>query len=351
MGVAYEVNFSGMPCVRRQLEPLLSTGAGLMRVLLTGATGFVGRALLERLHGMQGITPIAGTRRTDALALTDIACERLLLGDLTLATPAVDDLRDIDVVVHVAARVHVMDDAADDPLEAFRAVNVRPSLRLAQAAAQAGVRRFLYISSIKVNGEASLDGLPFTAEDMPRPQDPYGISKWEAEQVLADCCQRAGMELVVVRPPLVYGPGVRANFLRLMQGLSRGLPLPLGAMNNRRSLVALENLIDLLVVCLDHPRAANQTFLVSDDEDISIADLARKLSRLLGSRAWLIPLPPRYLRAGLQLLGRRSAVHRLCGELRVDIVKTRTLLNWAPPQRLDQALAITAKDYLERLVR
>lgn len=321
-----------------------------MRVLLTGATGFVGRALLRRLNDTPGITPVAGVRRADA-NLADIACEHLLLGDLTLATPIIDDLRGIDVVVHVAARAHVMDDAADDPLGAFRAVNVVASLRLAQTAARAGVKRFLYISSVKVNGEESLDGLPFTAEDEPRPQNPYGVSKWEAEQVLADHCKRAGMELVVVRPPLVYGPGVRANFLRLMQGLSRGLPLPLGAMNNRRSLVSLENLTDLLVVCLNHPRAVNQTFLVSDDEDISIADLARRLSHLLGSRAWLIPLSPRYLRAGLQLVGRRSAVHRLCGELRVDIAKTRTLLNWAPPQRLDQALAITAEDYLQRFAQ
>ena len=322
-----------------------------MRVLLTGATGFVGRALLRRLRDTPGIDPVAGVRQADALSLADIACERLLLGDLNLAAPTADDLRGIDVVVHAAARAHVMEDAADSPLEAFRSVNVAASLRLAQAAAQAGVRRFLYISSIKVNGEESVDGLPFTAEDRPRPQDPYGVSKWEAEQVLAACCKRAGMELAVVRPPLVYGPGVRANFLRLMQGLSRGLPLPLGAMNNRRSLVSLENLIALLVVCLDHPGAANQTFLVSDDEDISIANLARRLSHLLGSRAWLIPLSPAYLRAGLQLFGRQSAVHRLCGELRVDIAKTRTLLNWAPPQRLDQALAITVEDYLERFAR
>ena len=321
-----------------------------MRVLLTGATGFVGRALLRRLQDTPGITPVAAVRQADA-NLSGIACEYLLLGDLTFATPTVEDLRGIDVVVHAAARAHVMDDTAGDPLEVFRTVNVVASLRLAQAAAQAGVKRFLYISSVKVNGEESLDGLSFTVEDEPRPQDPYGVSKWEAEQLLADCCKWAGMELVVVRPPLVYGPGVRGNFLRLMQGLSRGLPLPLGAMKNRRSLVSLENLADLLLVCLDHPCAANQTFLVSDDEDISIADLARRLSHLLGSRAWLIPLSPRYLRAGLRLLGRRSTVHRLCGELRVDMAKTRTLLDWTPPQRLDQALAITAEDYLQRVAK
>lgn len=317
-----------------------------MRVLVTGANGFVGERMLQRLLGMSGVSVVAGLRGSGALN-DAVACERCVLGDLTTASFSAAQLDDIDVLVHTAARVHVMRDIEADPLVAFRRTNVTALLRLAEAAAQAGVKRFVLVSSIKVNGEETLPGRAFTAGDVPAPMDPYGISKHEAEQALRQVCESSGMEWVVVRPPLVYGPGVKANFQRLMRTLGRGLPLPIGALRNRRSLVALDNLVDLLVTCLTHPRAVNQTFLVSDDDDLSVVALAERLARLLGSRSWLLPIPATYLRAALRLIGRAGVAQRLCGELRVDIEKTRALLDWHPPVTVDEGLARTVTHYLE----
>lgn len=318
-----------------------------MRVLVTGATGFVGQALLRQLVCVQGITPIAGVRKIGALSLADLSCEQLPLGNLTEGPVAIELLQRVDVLVHTAARVHVMDEREADPLASFRRMNVAASIELAKAAARAGVKRFIYISSIKVNGEETSPGQRFSAADQPLPIDPYGISKHEAEQALREVCEGMGMEWVVVRPPLVYGPGVKANFQRLMQGLLAGLPLPLGGLHNQRSLVALGNLVDLLVTCLDHPNAANQVFLVSDGDDLSVRVLAERLARLLGSRSWLLPLPCGALRVGLSLVGRAGAAQRLCGELRVDIDKTCALLGWQPPFPVDEALACTVAHYLE----
>lgn len=320
-----------------------------MRVLVTGATGFVGRALLQRLSRVQGVTPIAGVRRVDALSLDDLACEQLSLGDLSQEQVAPYLLQGVDVLVHTAARVHVMSERDVDPLAAFRRMNVAASIWLAEAAARAGVKRFIFISSIKVNGEENLPGQRYTAEDMPLPVDPYGISKHEAEQGLREVCERTGMEWVVVRPPLVYGPGVRANFQRLMHSLQRGLPLPLGALQNRRSLVALDNLVDLLVTCLDHTNAVNQVFLVSDGDDLSVRVLAERLAFLLGSRARLLPLPSWALRGGLSLIGQAGVSQRLCGELRVDMAKTCALLGWQPPITVDEGLTQTVAHFLESL--
>ncbi|ERI50958.1 hypothetical protein N878_01575 [Pseudomonas sp. EGD-AK9] len=315
-----------------------------MQVLVTGAGGLVGMAVLGRLEHEQGMQAIAGVR---VLAPGNGECEQRMLGDLAEGRVAAGALRGVEVVVHTAARVHVMEESEQDPLAAFRAVNVEGTRALLKAAAQAGVRRFVLVSSIKVNGEVSLPGRPFSEQDAANPQDAYARSKWEAEQLVQAFCEQHGMEWVVVRPPLVYGPGVKANFQRLMRTLGRGLPLPIGALRNRRSLVALDNLVDLLVTCLTHPRAVNQTFLVSDDDDLSVVALAERLARLLGSRSWLLPIPATYLRAALRLIGRAGVAQRLCGELRVDIEKTRALLDWHPPVTVDEGLARTVTHYLE----
>ncbi|UTH38290.1 NAD-dependent epimerase/dehydratase family protein [Pseudomonas sp. KHPS1] len=314
-----------------------------MQVLVSGANGLVGAALMRRLAREPAMQPVAGVR---VLAAGDLQCEQRALGDLARGQVAAQALRGIEVVVHAAARVHVMAESEQDPLAAFRAVNVEGTRALLEAAARAGVRRFVLVSSIKVNGEVSLTGRPFSEQDAANPQDAYARSKWEAEQLVQAFCEQHGMEWVVVRPPLVYGPGVRANFRRMMQALARGLPLPLGSLHNQRSLVALENLVDFLACCASHPAAANQRFLLSDGRDLSVTELSRVLAAALGSRSWLVPLPGAWLQAGLRLLGRAAAAQRLCGELRVDSGKARVLLNWQAPQGVHEALAATVQDFV-----
>jgi nucleoside-diphosphate-sugar epimerase len=251
---------------------------------------------------------------------------------------------DVDIVVHCAARVHILNDQTADPLAEFRQVNVDGTLTLARQAAQAGVRRFVFLSSIKVNGEQSGDGLAFNADQRPAPSDPYGISKYEAEVGLRALARETGMEVVIIRPPLVYGPGVKANFLAMMRWLRRGVPLPLGGVTeNRRSFVFLDNLVDLIVTCIDHPAAANQTFLVSDDEDLSTAALLRRMAAALGRPARLIPMPAGLITLVAKLIGRPGIAQRLCGSLQVDIGKTKTLLCWSPPVSVDEGLRITAE--------
>lgn len=241
-----------------------------------------------------------------------------------------------------------MNEEAADPLAEFRRVNVEGTLRLAWQAAEAGVRRFVFVSSIKVNGEHSQPGQPFTADQTPAPGDPYGVSKMEAEQGLRVLARETGMEVVIIRPPLVYGPGVKANFLAMMRWLQRGVPLPLGGVTeNRRSLVFLDNLIDLIVTCIDHPAAANQTFLVSDDEDLSTAALLRRMAAALGRPARLIPVPAGLITLGARLIGRPGIAQRLCGSLQVDIGKTKSLLGWVPPVSVDEGLRRTAEHWLK----
>jgi nucleoside-diphosphate-sugar epimerase len=260
------------------------------------------------------------------------------VGDLLPATDWSAALQDVDKLVHCAARVHVMQDDSTDPLRAYRLVNVECTLNLARQAAASGVRRFVFVSSIKVNGEATQPRQPFSADDLPAPLDPYGVSKLEAEQGLREIEARTGMEVVIVRPPLVYGPGVKANFASMMRWVARGLPLPFGAIDNARSMVALGNLVDFLVTCLKHPEAAGQTFLVSDGEDVSTTELLRRTAKAMGKKALLLPIPSSVLVSGATLLGKRSVAQRLCGSLQVDIEKTRRLLGWNPPLTLDQGL-------------
>ncbi|WP_027910597.1 SDR family oxidoreductase [Pseudomonas sp. URMO17WK12:I4] len=313
-----------------------------MRILVTGASGFVGRALAERLSRDVRYQLRAASRNVSVFPPEIDSCFAPSLGSNADWHQA---LNDVSAVVHSAARVHVMNDTADDPLVEFRKANVDGTLSLARQAAAAGVKRFIFISSIKVNGEGTKPGHPYRADDMPDPQDSYGVSKMEAEQGLRALASETGMEVVIIRPVLVYGPGVKANFRSMMSWLRKGIPLPLGATGNKRSLVAVDNLVDLITTCIDHPAAANQTFLVSDDEDLSTTQLLQRMGKALGRPARLLPVPASLLQAGAAMLGRRAIAQRLCGSLQVDIGKTRELLAWAPPVSVDDALRNTARAF------
>lgn len=314
-----------------------------MRVLVTGASGFVGAAVLHRLADAG--RAVRGAYRRD-VPPSPVGEQGVAVGDLGATQDWRVALDGVDAVVHTAARVHVMHDAATDPLAEYRRVNVEGTLNLVWQAAAAGVKRFVFLSSVKVNGEATGAGVRFTADDAPVPQDAYGISKWEAEQALREIAVHTGMAVVIVRPPLVYGPGVKANFAAMLRWLERGVPLPLGAVTyNRRSLVALDNLVDVIVTCLDHPAAANQTFLVSDGEDLSTAELLKRMGLALGRPARLFPLPSALLWAGAAMLGKQGVCQRLCGSLQVDITKTRQLLQWSPPVNVDEGLRRTAEGF------
>lgn len=262
-------------------------------ILVTGATGFVGGALIRRLASESRSSDVVVAVRQLEISWPE-GVRSFQVGELSISTDWGFPLTGVTSVVHCAARVHVMTDKSTDPLAEFRRVNVEGSTNLARQAAAAGVKRFIYLSSVKVNGDFTKAGQPFTADDVPSPEDPYGVSKYEAEQLLKQIAIETGMELVIIRPPLVYGPGVKANFESMMRWVARGVPLPLAAVNeNRRSLVALDNLVDLIVTCLNHPSAANQTFLVSDGEDLSTADLLKRVSGALGHPARLFSMPPR----------------------------------------------------------
>ncbi|WP_375738000.1 UDP-glucose 4-epimerase family protein [Pseudomonas boanensis] len=316
-----------------------------MRVLLTGATGFVGRAVLERLASAQDVHLVAALRRP-VPGLPGVVSTATIAG-IDGNTDWRQALDGVSVVIHAAARVHVMNEIAADPINEFRKVNVEGTLTLARQAAEAGVRRFIFISSIKVNGEGTSPSRPYQADDQPAPADPYGVSKLEAEIQLKSLAEATGMEVVIIRPPLVYGPGVRANFLSMMRWLQKGIPLPLGAINNRRSLVALDNLVDLIVTCIDHPGAANEIFLVSDGEDLSTSELLRRMGKAMGKSARLLPVPVWVLELGAAALGKRAFSHRLCGSLQVDIYKARALLGWTPPFGVDESLQKAAQHFLE----
>ena len=307
-----------------------------MTVLLTGASGFVGAALLRRLRE-DGFDVVALVRTLSSL-LPPVSVPTTRLGEIVGTTDFSEALAGITTVVHLAARAHIMRDKAADPLAAFYAVNVEGTLNLARQCAAVGVKRFVFISSIKVNGEATLLGRPFTADDVPAPVDPYSISKMKAEQGLCQIAVEAGMEVVIIRPPLVYGPGVKANFAALMHAVQRGWPLPLGAVHNQRSFVALDNLLDFIITCMTHPQAASQTFLISDGQDLSTNELVRGMAQAAGVPARLLPVPVWVLQAGASLLGKRDAVQRLCGNLQIDMSKARSVLGWVPPVSVDEGL-------------
>lgn len=306
-------------------------------ILLTGATGFVGKAVVQRLLADDDSKRVVVAVRRDGQQWPAQVLP-WVMGDLEPAADWSHALNRVSSVVHCAARVHVMHDTDADPLLAFRTVNVEGTLNLARQAATLGVKRFLFISSVKVNGESTLPGRAFTETDAPNPHDAYGQSKHEAEQGLRQIAADTGMEVVIIRPPLVYGPGVKANFAALMHAVRRGWPLPLGAVHNKRSMVALDNLVDFIITCITHPQAADQTFFVSDGQDLSSTDLVRGMAQAAGVTSRLLPVPVWALQTGASLLGKSDAVQRLCGNLQVDISKARSLLGWAPPLVVSEGL-------------
>lgn len=308
-------------------------------ILVTGATGFVGLPFVERLV-LDQVTVRAVVRRAGFQMHTNV--QTVQVADLARDTAWKHALVGVDVVLHAAARAHIMRDTAINPLAEFRRVNVQGTLNLARQAAVSGVRRFVFMSSIGVNGAETFQ-LPFAAQDRASPHSPYAVSKYEAELGLKALAAETGMEVVIIRPPLVYGPNAPGNFGSLMRWLKRGVPLPLGTIHNQRSLVALDNLVDLLVTCITHPAAANQTFLVSDDEDVSTTELLRRMGQAMGHPARLVPVPASWLQLAATLLGKRDVAQRLCGSLQVDIEKTRRLLGWIPPLTLDQGLKKAAE--------
>ncbi len=314
------------------------------QLLITGANGFVGRALCT-----QAVSNffIKGVVRSQQSLPSDV--KTVLIDTIDGNTDWRDALQGINVIVHLAARVHVMHDHTNDPLQEFRKVNVDGTVNLAKQAALAGVKRFVFISSIKVNGESTPLGQPFQADDLPLPVDAYGLSKYEAENALKQLASETGMEVVIIRPPLVYGVGVKANFYSMMRWLDKGVPLPLGAIHNHRSLVALDNLVDLIITCIDHPAAANQIFLVSDGEDLSTSELLHHTAIALDKSAKLLPVPVWLLQMAASLLGKRAVAQRLCSSLQLDITKTRQLLNWTPLVSVDDALHKTAQYYRSSL--
>jgi len=311
------------------------------RILVTGATGFVGRALVRRLLA-DGLAVRAAVRQVSE-ALPAVT-EAVTVGDIGPDTDWRAALAGVDAIVHLAARAHVLRDSSADAHARYRAVNTLGALRLAEAAAAAGIRRFVFLSSVRVHGDHST-GAPL---DETRPlvaDDPYGRSKADAERGLAALAATGRLEPVILRPPLVYGPDVRGNFARLVRLVERGVPLPLGAVRNRRSLVFVGNLVDAIVRVLDHPAAAGETFMVSDGEDLSTPDLVRRIARALGKPARLVPVPVAFLRLGGALAGRDDDVARLLDDLVVDPSKIRALLGWSPVFTLDEGLRETAAWY------
>lgn len=304
------------------------------QLLVTGATGFVGQALCISAVS-RGYKVRRAVRMPSSISAGH---DESVVGNIDSKTDWRTALHGVDVVIHLAARVHIMHETNADPLAAFRSTNVQATSQLARQAAAAGIKRFIFISSVKVNGEKSEPGRPFTADDIPAPREPYGISKMEAERVLLEIAAVTSMEVVIIRPPLVYGPGVKANFFKLIKWLSRGMPMPLGAIENRRSLVALANLVDLIMLCCHHPNAANQIFLVSDDDDLSTTTLVKKMAKALGRPVRLIPIPHSWLFVAAKVLNKSAVVGRLCESLQVDISKTKSLLSWAPPVTVDEEL-------------
>lgn len=309
-------------------------------ILITGSNGFLGKHLVHRLQR----SPLILLDRKLS-SYSEHCCYQ---AELNGSADYKEALHGIETLVHLAARVHVMDDDECDPLEAYRQVNTSGTANLARQAANAGAKRFIFVSSIKVNGEKTMPGSPFTMEDEHAPEDDYGLSKSEAELQLFEIGKETGMEIVIVRPTLVYGPGVKANFASLMNLVSKGAPLPFGCIkHNRRSLVSVTNLVDLIVTCIDHPKAANQIFLVSDDHDVSTSEMVAQMAKALGKPQWQIPVPQWSYKLVGKLFRKQNVVDRLIGSLQVDITHTKETLNWTPPQTLEAGFQETADAFLQ----
>ena len=330
-----------------------------MNIAITGATGFIGKALLEELSKDASLKITIVVRMP-----TEGKFDSIVVGDLVQARDLASVLKGFDVVIHLAARVHMMREGNSDPLSEYRRVNVSASLNLAKQAARAGVRRFIFLSSIKVNGDYTKPSETFSSEissgrlqllllqlgkdKISNHLDYYALSKFEAEQGLRKIAEKTEMELVVIRPPLVYGAGVKGNFFKMMKWVNGTFPLPFGGIKNLRSLVYVENLTSLIAICIQHPKAANQTFLVSDGQDLSTSELLQYLATFLGSRSTLLKFPQSLLKWSLLILGRKDVYSRLCGNLQLDIEETCQLLTWKPPVCMEKGLSITAKAWLEK---
>jgi nucleoside-diphosphate-sugar epimerase len=315
-----------------------------MNILVTGATGFVGKPLCDRLVSENNIIS-ATIRSIDDTEKLHSKIKPVLINSLRDALPT-EELANTEVVIYLAARVHQMNDNSPNALDAYREINTKAAICLAKQAAEHGVRRFIYLGSIKVNGEGLTD--PYSEKDTPNPIDPYGQSKWEAEQGLLKLAQDTGLEVVIIRPPLIYGPNVKANFFQLLKIIDKNIPLPFGAINNSRSILFVGNLIDAIITCIYHANAKNQTFIVSDGEDLSTSELIRRLGKALGKSPLLLPVPPELLRLTTKLLGKADIGDRLLGSLQVDSNKIRQMLDWTPPYTVDQGLQATADWFKNR---
>ncbi|WP_283709998.1 UDP-glucose 4-epimerase family protein [Pseudoalteromonas prydzensis] len=304
---------------------------------VTGYSGFIGKVLLEKLQVSDVL--LLGRQK-----LPSYNKFREFNLNSTQSLDLVDDLHLVDTMIHIAARVHVMNEESLDPITEFRAVNTQGTLNLAKQAAQAGVKRFIFVSSIKVNGESTTNQSPYTVLDTPKPEDPYGISKAEAEQQLLDLSKQTGMEIVIIRPPLVYGEGVKANFAALMKFVGKGFPLPFRAIkNNKRSLVSVYNLVDLIKVCIDHPKAANQVFLASDDHDLSTSEMVALMAKVQGKKNFALPVPVWCFKLAGKLLNKSDVIDRLTGSLQLDITHTKNTLDWKPPYSVEHGFKLAAK--------
>lgn len=305
-----------------------------MNILVTGANGFIGSRLVSVLESNPKFNTSQVTRK-----LLDLSGNKhFVIETINASTDWSKALTKKSVVIHTAARAHVMKEKLSDPLSEYREINVKGTLNLARQSAAAGVKRFIFLSSIKVNGEKTTSGKPFTSEDLPDPEDAYGISKFEAEQGLQKLAPETEMEVVIIRPPLVYGPGVKGNFSSMLKLVERGLPLPFGAVHNKRSLIALDNLVALIVACIDHSAAANQVFLAGDGHDLSTTELLEEVAKAMNRSSRLIPVPAWLLMFTARLLGQKFVAQRLLGSLQVDISKAQMVLGWTPPISVQEGL-------------
>ncbi|HDM8128343.1 TPA: SDR family oxidoreductase [Vibrio harveyi] len=312
-----------------------------MNILLTGSSGFVGRALLKKL-------PKQNTFALGRSRPKNLSPDSFFKMEIDSTSNYMNALVNVDVVIHLAARVHVMYDSIDNPLEEYREVNTRGTANLARQAAASGVKRFIFISSIKVNGESTVSGKPYSHLDEPSPSDYYGQSKAEAEKELFKIGRETGMEIVVIRPTLIFGPGVKANFALLMNLASKGIPLPFARVkNNKRSLVSVDNLVDLIMTCIEHPKAANQVFLVSDEHDVSTSEMVHLMSHALSKPTWQFPVPVWCYKLAGKALNKSDFVDRLTSSLQVDISHTKETLGWVPPQSLQEGFKQTAEAFLQ----
>jgi nucleoside-diphosphate-sugar epimerase len=312
----------------------------MKKILVTGATGFVGRPLCRRML-QEGWHVQGALRAVSTRELLPAGVGAVLIGPIGPGTQWTQSLEGVETIVHLAGRTHVMREEAADPLAAYRLINKDGTEQLAREAATAGVKRLVYLSSVKVNGGGR--ERPYTESDAPAPEDGYGRSKWEAEQALIGISAETGMEVVILRPPLVYGPGVKANFLRLLQVIDLRIPMPFSRIRNLRSLISVENLIDALMLCVTHREAAGKTYLVSDGENVSTPDLIRRIAAALGRRAYLMPFPLLLLRLAGKVSGKTSAIERVLGSLTVSSEKIRHELGWSPPYTMETELRKTAE--------